>query len=64
MEAIVAATREAARLAGIEARTGTIQVGLEADFLVVDRDPIAEFTTLYEPIVVINNGKVVLNRIY
>ncbi len=64
MEAIAAGTRDAARLAGIEGRTGTVQVGLEADLLVVDRDPISDFSTLYEPIVVISNGEVILNRIY
>ena len=64
MDAIAAATRDAARLAGIEDRTGTVQVGLEADLLVVDRDPVTDFSTLYEPMVVVSDGEVILNRIY
>jgi imidazolonepropionase-like amidohydrolase len=49
---------------GIESRTGAIAPGLEADLLVVDRNPLEDFRVLYEPLVVVNNGKVVLNRIY
>ena len=63
LEAIVAATSESARLLGIEARTGHIAVGLEADLLVVDRDPRADLSTLLEPMLVVNNGQVVLNRL-
>jgi imidazolonepropionase-like amidohydrolase len=49
---------------GIEARTGSVTVGLEADLLVVDRDPRVDTSTLFEPMVVVNNGEVVLNRLY
>jgi imidazolonepropionase-like amidohydrolase len=48
---------------GIESRTGSIAVGLEADLLVVDRDPRADLTTLFEPMLILTNGKVVLNRL-
>ncbi len=64
MEAIVAATRNGARVLQIENRTGTIAVGKEADLLVVDRNPLEQFVTLFEPLLVVNNGKVVLNRLY
>ena len=63
MEAIVAATRTGARLLGIDSRTGRVAVGLEADLLVVDRDPLTDPTTLFEPMLVVNDGKVVLNRL-
>lgn len=64
LEAIRAATYESARVLGIEARTGSVAVGLEADLLVVERDPRVDTTTLFEPMVVVNNGEVVLNRFY
>ena len=44
-------------------RTGSIQPGLEADLIVVDRDPLAEVTALYDVLVVINNGKIAINRL-
>lgn len=63
LEAITAATGTAARLLGVDARTGTIAPGKEADLLVVDRNPLEDTTALFEPMLVVNNGKVVLDRI-
>jgi imidazolonepropionase-like amidohydrolase len=62
LEAISAATYNAARVLGIEARTGAIAVGLEADLLLVDRDPRLDPTTLFEPLLVVSDGTVVLDR--
>ena len=64
MEAITAATRNGARVLGIESRTGTISVGLEADLLVLDRSPLEDFRAVFEPLVVISDGKIAQNRIY
>lgn len=64
MEGIVAATLGSARVLGIESRTGTVTVGKEADLVVLDRNPLEDPRVLYEPLVVVNNGKIVLNRIY
>jgi len=63
MEAIQAATRVAAELAGIEDRTGSIQQGLEADLIVVDRNPLENILSLQDVLMVVNNGKVVLDRL-
>ena len=63
LEAIAAGTHNSARVLGIEGRTGSIAVGFEADLLVVDRDPRVDVTTLLEPMLVLSNGKVVLNRL-
>ena len=63
LEAITSATYNSARVLGIEARTGSIAVGLEADLLVVDRDPRTDPTTLFEPMVVVTDGTIVLNRL-
>jgi len=64
LEAIRAATHDAARVMGIEKRTGSIVVGLEADLLLVERDPRQDTTTLFEPLLVVNNGEVALDRLY
>ncbi|HET8621976.1 MAG TPA: amidohydrolase family protein [Gemmatimonadales bacterium] len=64
METIVAATRTGARVLGIDDRTGTLAVGKEADLLVFDRDPTEDFVVLFEPLVVVSDGKVVQNRMY
>ncbi|MFO1467242.1 MAG: amidohydrolase family protein [Steroidobacteraceae bacterium] len=63
LEAIEAATHASARVLGIDDRTGSIAVGLEADILVIDRDPRTDLTTLLEPMLVMNNGTIVLDRI-
>lgn len=62
LEAITAATYNAARVLGIEGRTGSIAVGLEADLVVVDRDPRDDPTTLFEPLLVVSDGRVALDR--
>jgi len=46
MEAIVAATRDAAEAVGLGDRTGTIEPGKWADLLVVDGDPLADLSVL------------------
>jgi imidazolonepropionase-like amidohydrolase len=64
MEAITAATWTGAQLLGVSDRTGRIAVGLEADLVVLDRDPRQDFRVVYEPLIVINNGEVALNRYF
>ena len=46
MEAIVAATASAARLLGIEHLVGTIEVGKQADLLIVDGNPLKKISLL------------------
>ena len=64
IEAISAATYQSARVLGIEGRTGSVAVGLEADLVVVERDPRRDSSTLFEPVLVLSNGEQVLNRLY
>ncbi|HXG70477.1 MAG TPA: amidohydrolase family protein [Gemmatimonadaceae bacterium] len=61
MEAIKAATSAAAGCLGIRARTGLIRPGLEADMIVVERDPLKDVRELRNAVVVINDGHVVIN---
>lgn len=63
MEAIQSATSGAAECLGIERRTGSIRAGLEADLVVIERNPLEDIRAVQEILVVVNNGKVVCNRI-
>ncbi len=63
MDAIKAGTSVAAGCLGVEKRTGAVTRGLEANFIVVDHDPLAEITALQDVILVVNKGKVIINRL-
>ncbi len=60
LESITAATLNGARVIGIESRTGTIRVGLEADLVAYDGDPLADGNTLFEPRLVVSDGRIVV----
>ncbi len=64
LEALIAATRNGARVLGIDGRTGTIAVDREADLIVVDRNPLEDLRVLHEPLLVVTDGKVVVDRLY
>ena len=63
MDAIMAATSVAARCLGIDSRTGSARPGLEADLLVIDRDPLTDITALRTPAIVINDGQIAVSKI-
>jgi imidazolonepropionase-like amidohydrolase len=63
MDAIKAATSSAAECLGIDQRTGAIKRGLEADLIAVERDPLADIHNLQDVVLVINNGRVAVNRL-
>jgi imidazolonepropionase-like amidohydrolase len=60
LESITAATRNGARVIGIESRTGTVRVGLEADLVAYDGDPLADGRTLFEPRLVVSDGRILV----
>ena len=64
LQALSAATLNGARVLGIEDRTGTIEVDREADLIVIDRNPLEDLRALFEPLLVVTNGKVVVDRLY
>jgi imidazolonepropionase-like amidohydrolase len=63
MDAIKAGTSVSAECLNIHQRTGSIKPGLEADLIAVERDPLTDISNLQDVILVINNGKVVVNRL-
>jgi imidazolonepropionase-like amidohydrolase len=62
-DAIKAATSLAARCLGIDQRTGALKAGLEADLIVVDRDPLADVGALRDVMLIVNNGRIAVNRL-
>ena len=60
MQAIVAATQNAAELLGIGTQVGTITKGKQADLLVLNRDPLKDITALSEIHSVFKGGEVVI----
>ena len=60
LESITAATLNGARVLGIEGRTGTLRVGMEADLVAYDGDPLADNRTFFEPRLVVSDGKIAL----
>lgn len=62
-QAIRAATTVAAELLGVADHTGRIAPGLDADLIVVDRNPLEDVGALHDILLVMNDGHVVLNRL-
>ena len=60
LESITAATQNGARALGIESRTGTIRAGLEADLVVYEGDPLADSEMLFEPRLVVSDGRILV----
>ena len=56
-QALAAATGLAARACGLEGRTGRLAVGLDADLLMVDADPLDDVTVLQRPRAVVSRGR-------
>lgn len=63
MDAIRAGSAIAARCLGIDRRTGTLEIGKEADLIVVERNPLEDVRALQDVLVVVADGAVALNRI-
>lgn len=57
MEALQAATREAARLLGQDEEIGTVEVGKQADLVILDGDPLAEISAVNQVQAVILAGR-------
>ena len=62
LEALQAATIRSAEAFGLDETTGVVEAGLEADLLVFDRNPLEQPSVLHNPLMVLSNGRVGLNR--
>ena len=62
MNAIKAGTSVSAEELGVDKRTGSIRVGYEADLVVIDRSPLENIRHIGDVIMVVNNGRIALNR--
>ena len=63
IEAIRAATVNAAVLFKMERSIGSIEPGFEADLIAVSENPLEDVRTLQDPLLIISNGRVVLDRL-
>lgn len=63
VEALAAATSGAAELLGIGERTGRVAEGFEADLIVLAGNPLEDPAWLQDALVVVTNGRIVLNRL-
>jgi imidazolonepropionase-like amidohydrolase len=63
LAALQAATVTAAEMFGIQNRTGRLAPGFEADLIAVEHNPLEHPVTLQDPLLVISNGRVALNRL-
>lgn len=62
LEALQAATVKSAEAYGLGNATGVIEAGKEADLLVFDRNPLEQPSVLHNPLLVVSNGRIGLNR--
>lgn len=62
-EAVKAATSLAATFLEIDDHTGSIQKGLDADLLVLDKNPLEDVGAVHDPLMVMNNGKIIVDRL-
>ncbi len=63
LAALQAGTINNARMLQREKQLGQVAVGFDADVLVVERNPLEHVTTLQDPLLVISNGRVGLDRL-
>ena len=63
LEAIQSATTVGAELLRLEKSIGAVEAGYEADLIAVERNPLEHVETLQDPLLVISNGRVGLDRL-
>ncbi|HSM05506.1 MAG TPA: amidohydrolase family protein, partial [Longimicrobiales bacterium] len=61
-EALRAATTTAAELFGVSDRTGRVEEGLEADLIVLERNPLEDIGVVQDVLLVVSDGAVIVMR--
>jgi imidazolonepropionase-like amidohydrolase len=62
-QALRSATLTAAEMLRLEGRTGTLEVGREADLIAVEGNPLEDPLALQDVLLVVSNGRVALDRL-
>lgn len=62
-QALQAATKNGAELLGIEDQTGTVEVGKEADLILLPTNPLENIMALQDVLLIVSNGKLAVKRI-
>ena len=63
LQAIQSATLVNAEMLRLEKSIGVIEAGYDADLIAVERSPLDDVTTLQDPLLVISNGQIGLDRL-
>jgi imidazolonepropionase-like amidohydrolase len=63
LESIQAATIRGAEMLRLEKSIGLVEAGYEADLIAVEKNPLEDITTVQDPLLVISNGRVALDRL-
>ena len=63
IDAIRSATVVGAELLGISKKTGTVDIGKDADLIVVTKNPLNDVHTIQDVVFVMSNGNIALNRL-
>jgi len=63
LEAVQSATITSAEMLRLEKSVGSAEVGFEADLIAVEQNPLERIVTLQDPLLVISNGRVGLDRL-
>ncbi len=63
LDALRSATSVAAEMLGKERSIGALEPGFEADLIAVEGNPLSDARSLQDPLLVISNGRVALNRL-
>ncbi len=63
LQALQAATITNAEMLRLEKQLGVIEAGFQADVLVVDANPLDNIRTLLDPLLVVSNGRLALDRL-
>lgn len=62
-QALQAATKNGAELLGLSDKTGTIEVGKEADLILLPSNPLENIMALQDVLLIVSNGQIAVKRI-
>ena len=63
LEAIQSATIVNAEMLRLDKSIGVLEPGYEADLIAVERNPLQDIVTVQDPLLVISNGRIGLDRL-